>query len=100
MERGIQSIWFLNTAVYTERAWSALKQICRSDFQGNTDEISMLLRTDPNVSITPLAELSQLLHFRMRVLYVVLDGQSTRIVHADVATEPEEYSTSLICEET
>ena len=57
----------------------------------------MLLRAYPDMSITPLAKIAQLLHLRVRVLNVVLYRQSSRIVDANVAAKPEEYSTSLKC---
>jgi hypothetical protein len=51
-----------------------------------TYKIAVLLRTNPNMSIRPFAELAQLLHFWMRMLDVVLDRQPGRIIHSHVAT--------------
>lgn len=47
----------------------------------------MLLRRYPNVSITPLTQITQLLHFRMIVLDVVFEWQVSGIVDAHVAAE-------------
>jgi hypothetical protein len=56
----------------------------------------MLLRADPNVSITPFAQVSQFLYFWMGVVFVVFDGQSSWVVHANIATKTEEYAASFI----
>lgn len=60
----------------------------------------MLFRRDPKVPVTPTTQVSQLLHFRVIMLYVVLDRQASRIIYPDVATKPEEYAGSLECEES
>lgn len=56
----------------------------------------MMLRANLDVSITPFTELPQLLHFGVVVVEVVLNGQASGIVHADVAAELEEDSASLV----
>lgn len=50
----------------------------------------MLLRRNPNMAITPPAELSQLLHLFVRMLDVILDREPVRIIHTDVTAEPKE----------
>lgn len=50
----------------------------------------MLFRRDPDVAVTPLAQVSQLLHLVMVLLGVVLDGQTRWIEHANVAAQAEE----------
>ena len=49
----------------------------------------MLLGTNPNMSVTPLAQFPQFLYFFMRVLHVVLDGEPRGIEHAHVAAKSE-----------
>jgi len=63
-------------------------------------EISMLFRRHPDMSVTPFAQVSELLYLCMRMLYVVLDGQTCGVIHADVATEPEKYAGGFKSEET
>ena len=50
----------------------------------------MLLRTDPDMAITPLAQVAQLLDFGVSVVDVVFNGEGCGVVHADVAAEAEE----------
>jgi hypothetical protein len=45
----------------------------------------MLLRTNPHMAITPLAQLAQLLDFGVRVLDVVFDWEATRVIDLYVA---------------
>lgn len=47
------------------------------------------------MAITPAAQTPQLLYFRMLVLHIVFDRQSSRIVDSDIATQPEEDAGSL-----
>lgn len=56
----------------------------------------MLLGADPYVTVTPFAKLPQLLYLRMRMLLVVLDWQPLWIVHTNVTTKAEQYSTRFV----
>ena len=47
---------------------------------------TVLFRTNPNMSITPLAKLSEFLHLRMVVLDIILDRETARVVDPDIAT--------------
>jgi hypothetical protein len=97
--RGIQSIWFLKTAVWASRKPPRLqtetsfeKSLREGDVggKGGTYQVPMLLRTNPHMAITPLAQLPQLLHLRMNVLDVVFDGEAGGVEDAYVAAEAEE----------
>lgn len=50
----------------------------------------MLLRRNPNVAITPSAELSELLHLLVCMLHVILDREPIGIIYTNVATESKE----------
>ena len=39
-----------------------------------TYQVSMLLRTNPQMSVTPFAQLSELLNFGVKMLNIILDG--------------------------
>ena len=56
----------------------------------------MLLWADPDVAVTPFAEIAELLHLWVIVLLVVLDGEARRIVHAYVTAETEENARCLV----
>lgn len=56
----------------------------------DTYKIPMLLRRHPHVPVAPLAQLAQLLHLVVRVLHVVLDGKTRRVVDAHVAPQAVE----------
>jgi hypothetical protein len=62
--------------------------VTRED-RGRTNKVSMLLRANPHMPIAPLAQVPQLLDFRVRVLDIVFHGQSRGIVHAHIAAKPE-----------
>lgn len=55
-----------------------------------TDQSTMLLRGNPYVAIAPAAEITQLLHFLMRMLNIVLNRQAGRIEDTNIAAEAEE----------
>lgn len=75
-DSGIQSICCLNMPVYEPVSRLAVFRhfARRSRIRQRTYEISMLFRADPNVTVAPLAQLSQLLHFRVQMCNVVLLG--------------------------
>ena len=62
-------------------------------------EVAVLFGGDPDVAVAPAAEVPQFLHFGMRVLDVVLDGELAGIVDADVAAEAEEDAGGFVGEE-
>jgi hypothetical protein len=96
VERGIQSIWFLKTAVCKGIVVSP-GLVDSQMIRATTHQGSMLLRANPYMPVTPFTQLAQLLHFGMFMLYVILDRKTSRIIHAHVAAESEEYSTGLVC---
>ena len=51
-----------------------------------TYEVTVLFRRYPNMAITPFAQLTQLLHFRMLMLHIVLDRQTRRIKNTHINT--------------
>ena len=59
----------------------------------------MLLWAHPDVTITPLAELAELLDLGVVVLLVVLDGEAGGVVDADIAAEAEEDARGFVGEE-
>ena len=50
----------------------------------STYKVSMLLRANPKMSVAPLAQVAKFLHFRVIVLDIVLDWQSSGVIHPDV----------------
>ena len=48
----------------------------------------MLFRATPELRLAPCAKVSEFLHFRVVVLYIVLDGETLRIIYLDVASYP------------
>lgn len=90
--RGIQSIWFLNTAVCTRRlvhaTWIVVPWI--------SHEIAVLLGRDPEVAVTPSTQMPQLLYLLMVVLNIVFDGKTGRIVNPYITTQSEENPRDLI----
>ena len=50
----------------------------------------MLFRRYPDVAVAPSTELSQLLHLLVHMLYIILDRQTRRIIHADIAAQAKE----------
>ena len=73
-------------------------QVTRTDF--STYKVAVLLRRHPDVTVAPLAEFAQFLHFAVAVLDVVFYGQAVGIEDADVAPEPEEDPACFVGEET
>ena len=59
----------------------------------------MLLRAHPNVAVTPLAELPELLYFGVVVLLVVFDWEARWIVDSNVAAETKENAGGLVRKE-
>jgi len=59
----------------------------------------MLLWAHPDVTITPLAELAELLDFWVIVLLVVFDWEARWIVDSDVTAEAEENARGFVGEE-
>ena len=53
---------------------------------GKAYNSTVLFWTNPNMSITPLAKLSEFLHLRMVVLDIILDRETARVVDPDIAT--------------
>lgn len=74
-ERGIQSIWFLKTAVWITVITVLVANIyiseCKAGWKAH--QSSMLLRRYPDLSITPSAQISEFLDFGMGMLDVVFD---------------------------
>ena len=97
VERGIQSIWFLKTAVWR-------RNICGQpsrEGEGHAGrehsyQVAVLLRADPYVAIAPFAQLAKLLDLGVVVLRVVLDWKSRGVIHADVASKSEENARGFI----
>lgn len=58
----------------------------------------MLLWTNPEVTVTPPTQVADFLDFRVIVLFVVFDGQVSRVIHAHVAAESEQDTTDFECE--
>lgn len=88
-ESGIQSIWFLKTAVWG----CVLVCIRRSGVDvgwRGAYEIPMLLGRDPDMAVAPAAEVAKLLDFGVVVLDVVFHGEAGWVEDADVAAESEE----------
>jgi hypothetical protein len=54
-----------------------------------TYQISVLLGRNPYVPIAPPAQVSQLLHFLVLVLNVILYWQTKRVIHSNVTTQSE-----------
>ena len=59
----------------------------------------MLLWAHPDVAVTPLAELPELLYFGVIVLLVVFDWEARWIVDSHVAAETEENARGLVGKE-
>ena len=106
-DSGIQSIWFLKTAVFfffgaakvlsapgfaPKRVWSRNERI-------GTYKVAVLLGRHPDVTVAPFAEVAELLHLAVVVLLVVFDGQTVGIEDAHVAAQAEEDSTGFEGEE-
>lgn len=51
------------------------------------------------MAIAPLAKLPELLDFGVTVVDVVLNGQTLRVIHPNIATKPEEDAGCLKCDE-
>jgi hypothetical protein len=64
-----------------------------------THKIAVLLRRDPDVTVAPAAEISELLHFLVVVLDIIFDGKASGVIDADIATEAEENPGGFECEE-
>lgn len=86
VDSGIQSIWFLNTAVCgggsvfcVVFAGGVLQR------NGRAYKITMLLGRHPKMPVTPDAQVAQLLHFRVVLFRVVFDGQVGGVEDAHVA---------------
>ena len=60
-----------------------------------TYQISMLFRRDPEVSITPSAQVAKFLDLGMRVLDVVFHGKARRVIYADVAAKTPENAANF-----
>lgn len=69
VDRGIQSIWFLKTAVCVQGA----VRHCNEGMATRSYQISVLFGAHPNLAIAPLAEFSKFAHFWMIVLLVIFD---------------------------
>jgi hypothetical protein len=50
----------------------------------------MLLRRNPDMAVTPAAEISEFLHFLVVVLYIIFDGETGRVIDANITAEAEE----------
>jgi len=59
----------------------------------------VLLRRNPDVAVAPAAEISELLHFLVVVLDIIFDGETGRVVDADIAAEAEEDPGGLECQQ-
>lgn len=112
VDSGIQSIWFLKTAVCNsptsqvtklkkmqlrfkvgkrgEKPVAMTRRTARITYQ-----IAMLLRRNPNMPIAPSAQLAQFLYLLMLVLYVILDRQAGRIIDSDITAKSEENARSF-----
>jgi hypothetical protein len=53
-------------------------------------QISMLLWTDPDVPIAPLAQIPELLHFRMIELYIIFDWEFSWVKDPNIAPQPKQ----------
>ncbi len=73
VESGIQSIWFLKTAVCCQ--WGVSYLISKGH-RGRVYQIAVLLGAHPDVAVAPLAEFAELLDFWVIVLLVVFDWQA------------------------
>ena len=61
----------------------------------STYKITVLLWRYPHMSITPSTQASKLLDFRMRMLQIILDGQTGWAEDAHVTSEPEKDTSSF-----
>lgn len=52
----------------------------------------MLLRRYPDMTVTPFAEFTKLLHFWMLVLHIILDRQIRGVIDANVSTQAKKYT--------
>jgi len=59
----------------------------------------MLLRRDPNMTITPLAELTQFLDAWVILLHIIFDRQPVRIEDANLAAQAMQDAGTLIREQ-
>lgn len=57
----------------------------------------MLLRGYPDMTITPFAEFTKLLNFRVLMLDVVFDRQTERIENTNISTQTPEYPRTFEC---
>ena len=57
----------------------------------------MLLRRYPDMTITPFAEFTKLLNFRVLMLDVVFDRQTERIENTNISTQTPEYPRTFEC---
>jgi hypothetical protein len=71
VESGIQSIWFLKTPVCCRYSVSFSADSKLPGCCGRTYKSTMLLWAHPDVAITPLAELPELLDFWVVMLLVI-----------------------------
>ena len=55
----------------------------------------VLLRGDPDVPVTPTAEIPQLLHLGMKMLDVVFHRETCRIKHSDITSQAPKDTASL-----
>ena len=90
---GIQSIWFLNTAVW--KLLVAIRDLLVTIIFDMTYQISMLLGGNPNMAIAPRAELTQFLHLGVVLSCVVFHRQVRRIEDTHVTAETLQYASTL-----
>lgn len=83
VDSGIQSIWFLKTAVFAVRVSSGANR--GGGVEGGTYEVAVLLGRDPDVPVAPGAELPEFLDFGVVLLRVVFYGEVSGVEDADVA---------------
>lgn len=109
--RGIQSIWFLKTAVWGNMIsyvlCASLRARCLNydiigvsgTEGGRAYQVSVLFGRNPYVPVTPFAQVAEFLDFGVVVLDVVFHGEAGGVVDADVAAESPENSAGFVgCE--
>ena len=60
----------------------------------------MLLRTDPDMTVTPLAQLTQLLHLCVTVLDIVFLWKAGRVIYPHVTAQTEEDARCFVSQKT
>lgn len=55
----------------------------------------MLFGRYPDMAIAPFTQLTQLLHFGVLMLYIILDGQTRRIKDTHISTQTPKYTRAL-----